>query len=438
MRILFLYLPLPIFWALFDQQGSRWTLQATKMDGNLFGFYRLKPDQIQVVNPLLIIVFIPIFEYGVYPLFAKFNVLKKPLQRIVTGGTLAAIAFIICGFFQLSIEADLPTQLESGSTHLTLVNGLPTDIKIEGSSLNSLIGREISRFDLLIEENTKINGLENFNIEIKVNESIGKCDPSVTYKVYLSGSINESTSVLFITEKICETHNSIDVFNFGNLLRKPEEGGAYIGVVFNMGELKLNSSSHFLFKNKEFEKRLSPTVLENNGIGFLKYQELDVHIGGPYKLSLIGPNETIAGELDLKQGGSYFLVVNNQSNKMTAVIHQLVKHNSISMLWQIIQYSVITAGEIMFSITGLEFSYSQSPKSMKSVLQAAWLLTVAFGNVIVVIIAALRISKQSLEFFLFGGLMIADMIVFAIMAYFYIPYVPQEVTIKIDNDSNQE
>ena len=287
------------------------------MDGNLFGYYRLKPDQIQVVNPLLIILFIPIFEYGVYPLFAKFNILKKPLQRIVTGGVLAAIAFIICGFFQLSIEADLPTQLESGSTHLTLVNGLSSSIKIESSTLNALKGQEISKFDLLIEENTKTNDLENLNLKIRVNDRTPKCDPNIIYSVDFSSSVNESTSVLFITEKICETPNSIDsidVFNFGNLLKKPEEGGAYIAVVFNMGELILNSSSSFLFKNKEFEKRLSPTELsvENNAIGYLKYQELDVHIGGAYKLSLIGPDVTIPDELDLKQGGSYLLVINHQ------------------------------------------------------------------------------------------------------------------------------
>src|SRR6266404_619720 len=35
LKVLKLYLPIPIFWALFDQQGSKWTLQATRMDGSI-------------------------------------------------------------------------------------------------------------------------------------------------------------------------------------------------------------------------------------------------------------------------------------------------------------------------------------------------------------------------------------------------------------------
>uniref|UniRef100_A0A8B9LX01 Solute carrier family 15 member 2 n=1 Tax=Astyanax mexicanus TaxID=7994 RepID=A0A8B9LX01_ASTMX len=64
-----------------------------------------------------------------------------------------------------------------------------------------------------------------------------------------------------------------------------------------------------------------------------------------------------------------------------------VQPNNVHIAWQVPQYVLITAGEVMFSITGLEFSYSQAPASMKSVLQAGWLLTVAFGNVIVLIVA---------------------------------------------------
>jgi solute carrier family 15 oligopeptide transporter 1 len=46
----------------------------------------------------------------------------------------------------------------------------------------------------------------------------------------------------------------------------------------------------------------------------------------------------------------------------------VVRPNSINMLWQLPQFLVITVGEILFSVTGPEFSYSQSAPSMKSVV----------------------------------------------------------------------
>ena len=47
-NVAFMMLPLPIFWALFDQQGSRWTLQAARMDGNFLGVFTFEPDSFQV------------------------------------------------------------------------------------------------------------------------------------------------------------------------------------------------------------------------------------------------------------------------------------------------------------------------------------------------------------------------------------------------------
>lgn len=67
-----------------------------------------------------------------------------------------------------------------------------------------------------------------------------------------------------------------------------------------------------------------------------------------------------------------------------------VHSSGLHITYQLIQILVITAGEIMFSISGLSFAYAEAPQSMKSVISATWLLTVAFGNLIVVIIAELR------------------------------------------------
>ena len=70
LRVLVIFIPLPVFWALFDQTGSRWTFQATRMNGSL-GTGTIKPDQMQVVNPLMILILIPIFDRFIYPQFAK-------------------------------------------------------------------------------------------------------------------------------------------------------------------------------------------------------------------------------------------------------------------------------------------------------------------------------------------------------------------------------
>ncbi|KAJ4436486.1 hypothetical protein ANN_16517 [Periplaneta americana] len=137
LRVLFLYLPLPIFWALFDQQGSRWTFQATRMTGDLGG-WSLKPDQLQVINPLLILAFIPLFETVMYPLLAKCNLLKRPLQRLCVGGVLAAIAFIISAVVELQLEARLYVSFDTyavlpqaGEAQLRIYNGFNCSVAIQ-------------------------------------------------------------------------------------------------------------------------------------------------------------------------------------------------------------------------------------------------------------------------------------------------------------------
>ena len=54
--------------------------------------------------------------------------------------------------------------------------------------------------------------------------------------------------------------------------------------------------------------------------------------------------------------------------------------------WQILAFVVLTAGEVLISITGLEYAYTQSPPSMKSTIMACWLITVTLGNVLVSVI----------------------------------------------------
>ncbi len=52
-----------------------------------------------------------------------------------------------------------------------------------------------------------------------------------------------------------------------------------------------------------------------------------------------------------------------------------------SIGWQFLAYVFLTAAEIMVSITVLEFAYTQAPKTMKSLIQALYLLSISLGNI---------------------------------------------------------
>lgn len=100
-----MYIFIAIFWSLFDQTGSSWVLQAEKMDRMVdLGFvkFELLSSQIQAINPLLIMIFIPLFTYIVYPLAGKFMNLTS-LKKISIGMFLAGISFSILALAELSI-----------------------------------------------------------------------------------------------------------------------------------------------------------------------------------------------------------------------------------------------------------------------------------------------------------------------------------------------
>jgi len=48
--------------------------------------------------------------------------------------------------------------------------------------------------------------------------------------------------------------------------------------------------------------------------------------------------------------------------------------------WQLLAYFVLTAAEVMVSITCLEFSYTQAPRTMKSLVMALFMLSISLGN----------------------------------------------------------
>ncbi|MDB6116597.1 MAG: proton-dependent oligopeptide transporter family [Verrucomicrobiaceae bacterium] len=93
-----IYVFVAMFWCLFDQTSSRWVEQAQHMDLHMFGMAVL-PDQLQSLNPILVMTLIPLFSLWLYPRvnrIVEFN----PLRRISTGFFIAILAFVIPAFVE--------------------------------------------------------------------------------------------------------------------------------------------------------------------------------------------------------------------------------------------------------------------------------------------------------------------------------------------------
>ncbi len=64
-----------------------------------------------------------------------------------------------------------------------------------------------------------------------------------------------------------------------------------------------------------------------------------------------------------------FMAVKKAGNNCEVRLSLESNANDVNIFLLLPQYIVITAGEVMNSVTGLEFAYTQAPKSMKSVVQ---------------------------------------------------------------------
>uniref|UniRef100_A0AAR2J386 Solute carrier family 15 member 1 n=1 Tax=Pygocentrus nattereri TaxID=42514 RepID=A0AAR2J386_PYGNA len=339
LKVLFLYIPLPMFWALFDQQVRTYPLYTTPNTHTGGGFV-VQPDQMQTVNPILILVMVPIVDSVVYPLIKKCGLNFTPLKRMTVGMFLAGLAFVAAALVQIQIDDTLP------------------------------------KFPSHSEAQVKFLNMENNPLSVSVDGTPFDIQRSVCqHRTFLRCCFS-----LFVQRKL-----------------KSERGGLREDI----------DESAYCLSGCRFV----------NGFGTV------LNVTGAKDLGAITP----------KNFSDYGLC--------WTTIQQVedIKPNTIHMAWQIPQYFLMTVGEVVFSVTGLEFSYSQAPSNMKSVLQAGWLFTVAVGNIIVLIVAeAGQLPEQWAEYVLFASLLVCVCIIFSIMAYFYTYIDPAEIEAKFTEQNPED
>ncbi|XP_039997791.1 solute carrier family 15 member 1b isoform X2 [Xiphias gladius] len=400
LKVLFLYIPLPMFWALFDQQGSRWTLQATNLNGD-FGILTIQPDQMQTVNPILILILVPIMDSVLYPLISKCKLNFSPLKRMTVGMFFAALAFVAAALVQIQVDQTLPKFPSSTEGQAKFTNMIDRPLAIKAGT------NEFTLESLATNE-------DYLNFDKPFYLSLG---PGHAYQITLP---NGTRSTLVIVQRGTKP----TPLAFRDIESKPEQGANAIRFFSGFGSA------------------LNVTVGDQD-FGGLAVNTMSKYVAVPHGDAQFRITNNTGEECVYSQtlgfGSSHTLIIpptfafgENCGKSIRSVTD--IEPNTIHMAWQIPQYFLMTVGEVVFSVTGLEFSYSQAPSNMKAVLQAGWLLTVAVGNIIVLIVSeAATLPEQWAEYILFSSLLVLVCIIFAIMAYFYTYTDPTKIEAQFAN-----
>lgn len=133
-RIFMVFLTIPVFFALYNQVNTTWVLQGEKMTPfNVFGF-KVDGERMQAVGSILVMIWVPILTYLIYPLCEKLGLRPTALRRMGLGMVLAGVTYVISGWMQARIDG--------GETLSLAWQLIPYIVLVAGEVLVSATGLE--------------------------------------------------------------------------------------------------------------------------------------------------------------------------------------------------------------------------------------------------------------------------------------------------------
>ncbi|XP_068918153.1 peptide transporter family 1-like isoform X2 [Tenebrio molitor] len=389
-RMLSVYLPLIFDWALDVLWVRAWILQGSFMDDELGNGYNIRPTQMLVSNPVLLLILIPLFCLVVYPVCARYNLITTPLQRMGCGGMFIGVSFLIAGILSLIIESNVPILPSKGECHLRIYNPLNCTIKLSAPPYVHNLQLESMGYKF-------INVSKVYDINI-VNYQLSGCENliSVTSDSDFTVVEGETIGYFLSTRNLIQYTDSIQRQSLGYpntrmLVGNPKEG-----------------PDTLTYKLKKQVSRKTPRKTND-------FSLFTVEPG----IFLIGENEST--EVKFHRGGTYTILIFFENGKIKEIRrYEITQQSKLHIFWQLPQYLLFAIGEVMLGPTALEFAYTQAPVSMKTTMTAVWFLVKSFGNALVVIFRLIHaFKKQSNELFLFGGAMLFATTLFVLSAKKY-------------------
>ncbi|XP_064101595.1 peptide transporter family 1-like [Macrobrachium nipponense] len=383
-RVLLLFCTYPIFWALFYQTSTGMIFQAKRLDG-LVGTYRIPPEMSSSINPLLILTLIPLFDLVIYPCFDRAAFLTTVTSRMIAGMCFAVSSFIVYAIVNVQVEQTL---ILPDHARIHIYNALPCEANIQLPNFNAVLetGGQVAVPDFLTTNAQEIKA----NIE----PTCPTPDMSDVTVVTLGG---HETTLLLSPVGAKSLPPTLEYI-------KSEDAEAKVRILTTTPDAE-NVTLKYDTLVQQFQVKDGMTLFQT-----ISPQEYKVYLG-----------EVEVGDSPIHQDGVYDVVLTETS----LFVFPVTKPASVHMLWLIPQYLLLTIGEVLFSVSGMDFAYSEAPTAMKSVLQAANLFTITVGLWLFAGLTSLSSAtgafqhRASQEALLYAGLMAANTVIFVLLLRWY-------------------
>ncbi len=135
-RIVLIFLTIPIFFALYNQVNTTWVLQGEKMTPFTILGFEFNGETMQAVGSILVMMWVPIMTYFLYPLCERLGLRPTPVRRMAVGMMLAGVTYVLSGWLQGRVD---------GGEKLSLAWQLiPYTVLVAGEVLVSATGLEFA------------------------------------------------------------------------------------------------------------------------------------------------------------------------------------------------------------------------------------------------------------------------------------------------------
>jgi dipeptide/tripeptide permease len=394
-RLFGLFFVVMIFWSIFDQSASTWTLFARDhLHLRLFGL-PLSPDQLQAVNPILILLLLPPITM-LWHLLARWGWDLRPTSKMLIGFSLATITMAITAWAAFrgadAITAGAPTVLaeaeKAASSFAVAENDSASEIAAKKWIDAASAG--LGAADLpKAEKNAAMAAAE------EAKEAAERAARDVGPDIVAVATARHAAMAAMCAAKAAsekardEPGDISDDASRKDVLKEAVGSAKAASEAVNEAVRLANAVARDGDPKKLAKSQAALTVCSvvanrTSAAAAAAKSADEAAVAKNHRAAQVNAAVAAANAADATVAAANAIAAIENAATPAAVekVGAATAAARISLWWQVIPYILITMAEVCISVVGLELAFTAAPAAMKSFVTACWLLTVFFGNIL--------------------------------------------------------